>query len=180
MAGLVTGCRLSAIGSATFTVSALLTAPFVATTTGPEVAPSGTRATTKASELITTAPSIWPNCTRGRFSSVGRKPLPLIRISPPGKAAAGDTFTMWGLPFTCFLPSRRLEIPMKTASSWHSFRCKLAAEQTEMQEKLHDGQAIKPGGDIVYHNSRALRQPFQLPHGRWFHNIECPKKYKAR
>ncbi len=117
IAGFVTGCRLSAMGTATFTVSGLLIAPFVATTTGPEVAPSGTRATTKASELMTTAPSISPNCTRGRLSSVGRRPLPLMRISPPGNAAAGATFSICGLPFTFFLPSRRSEIPMGTASS---------------------------------------------------------------
>ena len=41
------------MGTATLTVCGLLTWPLVATTTGPEMAPSGTRATRKSSELTT-------------------------------------------------------------------------------------------------------------------------------
>src|ERR1700680_2158925 len=82
-AGLVTGCRLSAMGTATFRVWGLLRWPFVATTTGPDVAPSGTRATRKPSELITTVPSTSPNCTRGRRKSGGPQPRPGNTSPPP-------------------------------------------------------------------------------------------------
>ena len=63
--------------------------PLVETTTGPDEAPNGTRATTKSSELMTTAPSISPKRTRGRRNSGGRKLLPMMRTSPPGKARLG-------------------------------------------------------------------------------------------
>ncbi len=53
------------MGTATFTVWGLLTWPSVATTTGPEVAPSGTRATRNPSELTTMEPSNSPNFTFG-------------------------------------------------------------------------------------------------------------------
>src|ERR1700732_3165963 len=111
-AGLVTGCRLSAMGTATFRVCGLLRWPLVATTTGPDVAPSGTRATRKPSELITTVPSTSPNCTLGRRNSGGRRPDPVIRTSPPASARAGDTASMCGPPFTFFLPRIRSENPM--------------------------------------------------------------------
>src|SRR5260370_41120927 len=83
--------------------------PLVATTTGPEVAPSGTRATRKASELTTTDPSTSPNCTFGRRNSGGRRPEPVIRISPPMSAKAGATASMRGPPLTFLLPRRRSE-----------------------------------------------------------------------
>ena len=54
------------------------------------------------------------------------------------------------------------------------------AEEAEMQKKLHDGQTVKPGRDIVDHNPGSFRQPFELPHRVWFHDIERSKKYKAR
>ena len=49
-----------------------------------------------------------------------------------------------------------------------------------MQKKLHDGQTIEAGRDIVDHNPGAFRQFFQLPYRIWFHDIEGSKKYKAR
>src|SRR5215469_357253 len=179
IAGLVTGCRLSAIGTATLTTCGLLTCPLAETLTGPEVAPSGTRATTKSSELITIAPSTSLKRTRGRFSSAGRKLLPLIRISPPGRADAGETLSMCGLPLTFFFPNNRSEIPMRFIFLAR-FRSGLVAEEAEMQKELHDSQAIKPGRDIVNHDPDSFRQPFQLPHRVWFYDIEGTKKYKAR
>src|SRR5580700_577180 len=79
---------------------------------GPEDAPCGTRATRNSSELMTTAPSISPKRTRGRRKSWGRKPWPVIRTSPPGMAAAGNTPSMCGFPLTFVLPSKRSEIPI--------------------------------------------------------------------
>src|SRR5215469_9369227 len=157
---------------------ALLTCPLAVTLTGPEVAPSGTRATTKSSELMTMAPSTSLNWTRGRFSSAGRKLLPLMRISPPGNADEGERLSMCGLPLTFFFPNRRFEIPMP--SSFLPIRAGLMAEQAEMQKKLHNGQTIEAGRDIVHHNAGSFRQFFQLPYRVWFHDIEGSKKYKAR
>src|SRR5271157_1682523 len=106
-AGLATGCRFSAIGTATRSSRGLLLRPFVATTTSPEAAPWGTRATMNCSELIIIEPSISPKWTRGRRSSGGRRPLPVIRISPPGRAHPGSMASMCGLPFTFFVPALR-------------------------------------------------------------------------
>src|SRR5579863_186627 len=111
-AGLVTGCRFSAIGTATLICWGLLECPLVETTIGPEEAPGGTRATRKSSELMTTAPSISPKRTRGRRKSWGRKPWPVIRTSPPGRAADGTIASMCGFPLAFALPSKRSEIPM--------------------------------------------------------------------
>ena len=49
-----------------------------------------------------------------------------------------------------------------------------------MQKKLHDGQTVEAGRDIVYHYPGPFRQLFQLPYRIWFHDIEGSKKYKAR
>ena len=87
----MTGCKFSAIVVATRICCGLLELPLVDTTTGPELAPGGTRAITKSSALITTDPSTSPKRTRGLFSSCARKPLPRMRTSPPGRAAS-----LWG------------------------------------------------------------------------------------
>src|SRR5271163_2278310 len=101
------------MGTATLTVCALLTCPSAATTTGPEVAPSGTRATINDSELITTPPSTSPNCTRGRCHCWDRNPDPAIRTSPPVSASTGETDSICGPPFVLFLPRMRSENPMR-------------------------------------------------------------------
>ena len=49
-----------------------------------------------------------------------------------------------------------------------------------MQKKLHDGQTIEPGRDIVHHNPGAFGQYFELPHRERLHDVERSKKYKAR
>jgi len=58
-------------------------------------------------------PSTSPNRTRGRRRSWGRNPLPIIRTSPPGNAAAGVTASMCGWPLALFLPKMRLEMVMQ-------------------------------------------------------------------
>src|SRR5579862_8522232 len=117
-------------------------------TTGPEEAPKGTRAIRKSSELMITAASMSPKRTWGRRRSVGRRSLPLMRTSPPGKAALGCTAEMCGLPFVFFLPSNRSEIPMYFKSvSETSFR-----ENAEMKKKLHDGQRVKPRAHVIYYD----------------------------
>src|SRR5215467_14428520 len=110
------------MGTATFTAWELLTWPSVATTTGPEVAPSGTRATRNPSELTTSDPSTSPNCTLGRRNSWGRRPEPVIRISPPASASAGATASIRGAPFTFFLPRMRSENPMGVLSTGYRVR----------------------------------------------------------
>ena len=86
---------------------------------------------------------------------------------------------MCGFPLTFFFPKRRFEIPMLFIFPCR-YPARLVAEEAEMQKKLHDGQTVKPGRDIVYHDPGAFRQLFQLPHRIWFHDIEDTKKYKAR
>ncbi len=81
--------------------------------TGPEVAPSGTRATRNESELTTTPPSTSPNCTRGRCHCGGRNPEPAIRTSPPASASTGDTDSICGPPFDVFVAQDRSENPMR-------------------------------------------------------------------
>gem|GEM_PF-6046454 len=110
-AGLPTGCRFSATGTAMLTVAAFDDVSWVATVSAPEVASSGTRVMTNSSELTTMGACSSPKSTRGCASSGGLSPWPMTRTSPPGSAAAGTTASMCGLPFTFFLPSRS-EIPM--------------------------------------------------------------------
>src|SRR5581483_2603873 len=173
-AGLVTGCRFSAIVTATFTSCPLLTWPFVATTTGPEVAPSGTRAITKSSELTRIEPSTSPNCTRGRRNSGGRKPLPTMRISPPGRAAAGRTESIRGLPLTFFLPRTRSEIPILYIPQQFS------AQPAKMNQKPCHHQGIQACANIVEHDAGSRRDTFQMAQRRRLHDVERPKKYKTR
>ena len=132
----MTGCRFSAIGTATLTACALLTWPLAATTKGPDVAPSGTRATRKESELTTTPPSISPNCTRGRSHCGGRSPEPAIRISPPASANTGDTDSMRGPPFVFFLPKIRSEKLIQKYS--HYFR------RPKCRKRCTTNQAYRP------------------------------------
>src|SRR3954466_5101006 len=146
-AGFVTGCRLSAITSAMLTWCPLLLAPLVATVTGPEVAPSGTRATRNSSELITTPPCASPNSTLGCRNSAGRSPDPTIRTSPPGSAEGGITVSMCGLPFAFFLPSRS-EIAI----------CPLA-QPFKMHGHLHQDQCVDSRANVVDHDAGAFRQP---------------------
>ena len=56
----------------------------------------------------------------------------------------------------------------------------LAREVPEMDEKLQCRQRVDSRCDIIHYNSGSLGQPFQLPHRRRLHDIERPKKYKAR
>src|SRR3989454_12823597 len=157
-AGLVTGCRFSAMGTATLIWCGLLAWLLVETTTGPEEAPGGTRATRNSSELMTTAPSTSPNRTRGRRKSSGRRLLPVIRTSPPGRAAAGCTASIRGLPFTFFLPSRRSDIAMAFG---FLARGELTRQPTEMQNQLHDDQSVKARSYVVNYNSHAFRKLLQ-------------------
>src|SRR5690348_4525073 len=100
------------MGTATLKLCGLLLWPSVATITGPEVAPSGTRVTRNASELTTMGASKSPNFTLGRRSSCGRSPDPMMRTSPPARAHEGATESMRGPPLTFFLPRMRSENPM--------------------------------------------------------------------
>src|SRR6266567_1778193 len=151
-AGLVTGCRFSAIRAATLTCWALLEWPLVETTTGPEAAPWGTRAITKSSALTTTEASKSPKRTRGRRSSGGRRPLPRMRISPPGRAAAGATASICGRPFTFFFPRRRLEIVIESLSKSKGATVKEARNTKEVasaparkrQRRRHLQQFLSP------------------------------------
>src|SRR6266571_1750948 len=162
-AGLVTGWRFSAMGTATLTGCGLLTWPLVETTTGPDVAPSGTRATTKSSELITTVPSTSPNCTRGRLSSGGRSPLPKIRISAPGRAASGDTRSMCGLPLTFFLPNKRLEIPNGPSFLAAHTRRKGNAIRLEDEYALQDASRPAHTAPLPDRRERSPRLPECVP-----------------
>src|SRR5438270_2634587 len=147
----------------------LLWSPLAETTIRPEAAPSGTRAIRKSSELTTTVPSVSPNCTRGWRISAGRKPEPRIRTSAPGKAAAGTTASMCGLPLTFFLPSNRSEIPIGFES----------AQRRQMDPQLHQRQRVQTGANIIEHDPPSAGQFLQQPQRRRFKNIESSKKYKT-
>src|ERR1039458_8108220 len=127
---------------ATLIECGLLTCPLlpsasVLTTTGPEVAPSGTRATTKSSELINTEPSLSPKRTLGRRNSGGRRLFPMIRTSPPGNAKLGATASMCGLPLTFFFPSRRSEMLMSFVPAG-TVQLQLGATSLEVQSATED------------------------------------------
>ena len=90
--------------------------------TCPEVAPSGTRTTTKLSELTTNCASASPKLTRGRWVFPEAKPEPRIITSPPGIPARGVTSAIRGLPLLGFRvnnwenPLRAIYIPSQTAA----------------------------------------------------------------
>src|SRR5512144_3185955 len=53
-------------------------------------------------------------------------------------------------------------------------------QQVEMAQRLQNRQRVKPGADVVEHDSHSLRRVFQTPE-RWrLHNVDDTKKYKAR
>src|ERR1700684_91318 len=137
------------MGSATFTVCALLTCPSAATTTGPEVAPSGTRATRNESELITTPPSTSPKCTRGRWYCCGRNPEPAIRTSPPARASTRETDSMRGPPVPFFLPRMRSENPMRKALVLLLLTLSYLSEKTEVQQEMHRPERVQTSRHIV-------------------------------
>src|SRR5579883_1519348 len=203
IAGLATGWRFSAIGTATRTSCGLLLKPLVETTTSPEAAPSGTRATMNCSELIMTGPSTSPKLTRGRRSSCGPSPLPTMRISPPGNAHMGSRASMCGLPFTFRVPVLRSTIIVSgqcSAARVHEaaglryrsehfirWRQSIPSGQLttslvnhpEVQHQLQNNQSIDTRAEVVDHDANPFRQFFQAPHGRQLHDIEYAKKYKA-
>jgi len=86
------------IKDATRTSKGLLICPLVATTAGPEDAPSGTRATTKSSDPISTEAGLFAKSNQRLLEPSGRKLAPRKRTSPPGKAARGDTESKRGSP----------------------------------------------------------------------------------
>src|ERR1700757_364467 len=171
MAGLATGCRFSAMGTARRTSRALLREPLLATTTSPEAAPSGTRATMNCSELMITAPSTSPKLTRGRRNSCGPRPLPRMRTSPPGNAQGGSTASMRGLPLTFFVAVLRSIMRFASAS--------ISADDPEMQQQLQDNKTVHARAEIIHHNSRPLGQLLQSSDRRRLHNVEHSEKYKA-
>src|SRR3954469_14319376 len=113
----------------------------------PDSAESGTRATTKFSELTTMAASASPNSTMGRRNSGGFSPAPTMRTSPPGKAAAGTTESMRGLPFVFFFAKMLIGL----------------SKQMEPTDCLHDYHRQNPCRHIVHHDACSTRQAFQLP-----------------
>src|SRR3954471_6664280 len=165
-AGLATGCRFSATVTAMLTGAEFEELPLVAMVSSPEVASSGTRVMTKSSELTTMGASTSPKSTRGRASSGGLRPCPVTRISPPGSAAAGTTASMCGLPFTFFLP-RRSEMPMCEALLLHIQAVRSddvftrASQQVEIQQQLHDEEAVDAGANVVHHDAGTFRQLFE-------------------
>src|ERR1035437_6145703 len=182
IAGFATGCRFSAMGTPTRTSPGLLLEPLVATMTWPEAAPSGTRATMNCSALMMIEPSTSPNRTCGRRSSWGRSPLPLMRISPPGRAHRGSMESIWGLPFTFFAPVFRSIICQ--SRSFGAATLKLtarlpSAHDPKVKQQLQDNQAVNTCPKIVHHNSSAFRQPLQATHRRRLNNIERTEEYKA-
>ena len=187
----MTGCRFSAIGTATLTVCGLLTWPLVATITGPEVAPSGTRVTTKPSELTTTGPSKSPNFTLGRSSSCGRSPEPLMRTSPPVSAQAGDDRVDARSAIHIFLAEnsigkcheREHQVQnLRTASLCvaRGIRSPILFYKTQAEENLHDCESVNSGRDVIEHDPGPFWKPFQLPHRGRLDDVEDSKKYKAR
>jgi len=132
-----------------------------------------------SSELITTAPSMSPNFTRGRRKSSGRRSLPMMRTSPPGRAAAGWTAVICGLPLTFFLLIRRSEIPMDFISLTVRARQTLLQE-AKVQRDLHASQGVKTGPHVVKHNAHAFAKLFEVAKRRRLYDIEPAKKYKAQ
>src|SRR5271166_889815 len=167
-AGFATGCRFSAIGAATRTSPGLLREPLVATTTSPEAAPSGTRATMNCSELMMTAPFTSPKLTRGRRSSCGPRPLPTMRTSPPGSAHNGSMASMCGLPLTLPVAVFRSIIGFVSAGA--------SAKYPKMQQQLQNDQGVKARAEIVDDDAGPFRQLLHLPDRRRLHNVEPTKK----
>ena len=98
-----------------------------------------------------------------------------MRISPPGKAAAGRTESIRGLPLTFFLPRTRSEM----AISLYTLR-QLSAQPAKMKQQSRHQQRVQTCTHIVEHDASALRDAFQLAQ-RWrLHNVERPKNYKTR
>src|SRR5271165_242587 len=164
------------MGTAMRSSRGLLLWPFVATTTSPDAAPSGTRATMNCSELMMMEPSTSPKRTVGRRSSAGRRPLPVMRISPPGKAQAGSMPSMCGLPLTFFAPAFRsiIAILVKTR------RAVPLANNPKVQQQLQRNQRVQTCAKIVHYDTGAFRQPLEAAHRRRLHNVEYPEEYKAR
>src|SRR5207244_12486343 len=98
---------------------------------------------------MSTAPSSSPKRTRGRRSSGGRRPVPVIRTSPPGRAALGWTASIRGLPCTFFLPSRRSEVHMAFG---FLARGGLARPPPEQPHQLQDGQSVEASPSLVNDN----------------------------
>ena len=48
-----------------------------------------------------------------------------------------------------------------------------------MQRELHHGQAVKPGGHVIDHDTHSLREAFQAAHRPRLDDIEPSEKYKA-
>ena len=49
-----------------------------------------------------------------------------------------------------------------------------------MQQEMHNSQRAEAGGNVIQHDSRAVRKRLQLSHRRRFYDIEDTEKYKAR
>src|SRR5438270_6942365 len=116
-----------------------------------------------------TAPSASPKRTLGRRNSGGRRLLPMIRTSPPGRAEGGITVSICGLPFAFFLPSRSVKAMRSVLS-----------QDPVMRQAHHDDPCVKPGAHVINHDAGAFGQSFQPSQRRWLHDIEPTKKYKAR
>src|SRR5271165_5094509 len=161
------------MGTATRNSRGLLLWPFVATTTSPEAAPSGTRATMNCSELMMTEPSTSPKCTRGRRSSAGRRPRPVMRISPPGSAQGGSMASMCGLPLTFFAPAFRSIITILVCPN-------VLTHNPKVQKQLQRDQRIRSRTEIIHHDTRSFGKAFETPHRRGLQDVESTKKYKAQ
>ena len=118
----------------------------------------GTRATMKSSELMTTAPSISPKRTRGRRKSSGRRPVPVIRTSPPGRAAARIDRLDVRVSVNVFLAQQPVRNSHELQLPRVGLRPNYRGNKPEVQRDLHDGQSVKPGADVIYYDADTLRK----------------------
>src|SRR5664279_999442 len=56
---------------------------------------------------------------------------------------------------------------------------RVSAQQVEVQQQLQRDESVNSSAQIVHHDSRSFRQPFEAADGWRLHDIERPEKYKA-
>src|SRR5690242_18222090 len=158
-AGFETGCSPSAIWIPISQVQAG-SSPFPSTR-WPRDAPSGTRTITSESEPITTGAANSPK--RAVRRSLPARPVPRMRNSPPGIAAAGETSEICGRDSE-FLRRAINEQLIKIEPS------------SEVQHKC----GVNSGHHVIEHDASAAGDALQLPHGRRLPDIESSKQRKRR
>src|ERR1041385_1247253 len=92
-----------------------------------------------------------------------------MRTSPPGSEAGGSMASIYGLPSTFFLPSRLSVFP---------WRCGLT--RYKVQPYLKQGKRVKPGANVIHHDSSSPRQRFQAAQRKRLHYVKATKEYKTR